>query len=98
MRTLKAPKAARAADCRTLEQLPNIGPALAADLRRLGIREPAELRLHDPFQLYPIFLSYPVPKAVSPRLGLGAQASIRWTMYRTRAIQRSGLVNCGAVT
>ena len=47
---------------------------------------------------YPIFLSYPVPKAVSPRLGLGAQASIRWTMYRTRAIQRSGLVNCGAVT
>lgn len=52
MRTLKSPKAARAADCRSLEQLPNIGPSLAADLRRLGIREPAELRLRDPFQLY----------------------------------------------
>ena len=28
----------------------------------------------------PIFLSYPVPKAVSPRFGLGAQANIRSTM------------------
>ena len=28
----------------------------------------------------PIFLSYPVPNAVSPRFGLGAQASIRSTM------------------
>ena len=49
---LKSPKAASAADCRTLEQLPNIGPALAADLRRLGIRHPGELRARDPFQLY----------------------------------------------
>jgi len=51
-RTLKSPKAASAADCQVLEQLPNIGPALAADLRRLGIRQPDELRSHDPFQLY----------------------------------------------
>ena len=28
----------------------------------------------------PIFLSYPVPNAVSPRFGLGAQANIRSTM------------------
>ena len=28
----------------------------------------------------PIFLSYPVAKAVSPRFGLGAQANIRSTM------------------
>lgn len=51
-RLLKSPNAASAADCRTLEQLPNIGPALAADLRRLGIRQPDELRSRDPLQLY----------------------------------------------
>jgi hypothetical protein len=49
---LKSPKAARADDCRSLEQLPNIGPAIAADLRRLGIRQPGELRHRDPFLLY----------------------------------------------
>jgi hypothetical protein len=49
---IKSPKAARADDCQALEQLPNIGPALAADLRRLGIRHPGELRSRDPFQLY----------------------------------------------
>jgi D-alanyl-D-alanine dipeptidase len=49
---LKSPKAARADDCQALEQLPNIGPSLAADLRRLGIRHPGELRSRDPFQLY----------------------------------------------
>ena len=35
--TIKSPKAASAAECETLEQLPNIGPALAADLRLIGI-------------------------------------------------------------
>ena len=49
---VKSPKAASAAECQVLEQLPNIGPALAADLRRLGIRQPDELRSRDPFQLY----------------------------------------------
>jgi hypothetical protein len=49
---LKSPKAARAADCLNLEQLPNIGPALAADLRLLGIAHPGELRSRDPFALY----------------------------------------------
>jgi len=49
---VKSPKAARAAGRQALEQLPNIGPALAADLRRLGIRQPGELRSRDPFQLY----------------------------------------------
>ncbi len=49
---LKSPKAAGPADCRRLEQLPNIGPALAADLRLIGIHTPAELRGKDPFVLY----------------------------------------------
>src|SRR5437762_5545271 len=49
---IKAPKAANAAECKTLEQLPNIGPSLAADLRLIGIREPKQLRGKDAFVLY----------------------------------------------
>jgi hypothetical protein len=49
---MKAPKASHADDCEALEQLPNIGPALAADLRRIGIRSPRELRGRDAFVLY----------------------------------------------
>ena len=49
---IKAPKAASAADCKTLEQLPNIGPALAADLRLIGIQQPQDLRGKDAFVLY----------------------------------------------
>jgi hypothetical protein len=48
----KSPKAARAADCTVLEDLPNIGPALAADLRRIGIQTPRELKGLDSFVLY----------------------------------------------
>ena len=49
---MKSPKAAKAADCTELEQLPNIGPAMAADLRALGIRHPRELAHRDAFVLY----------------------------------------------
>jgi hypothetical protein len=49
---IKAPKAASAAECKALEQLPNIGPALAADLRLIGIQEPKDLRGKDAFVLY----------------------------------------------
>jgi hypothetical protein len=49
---IKAPKAASAADCTALEQLPNIGPSLAANLRLIGIRHPHELRGKDAFVLY----------------------------------------------
>ena len=49
---IKAPKALSAADCKTLEQLPNIGPALAANLRLIDIRTPQELRGKDAFVLY----------------------------------------------
>ncbi len=49
---LKSPKAASAARCERLEQLPNVGPALAADLRRLGIAHPRELAAQDPMALY----------------------------------------------
>jgi hypothetical protein len=49
---IKSPKAASPADCLTLEQLPNIGPALAADLRLIGIERPHDLRGKDAFVLY----------------------------------------------
>ena len=45
-------KATRAEHCRTLEQIPNIGPALAADLRILGLLTPAALVGQDPYALY----------------------------------------------
>ena len=49
---VKKPKARSAEDCRALEQLPNIGPSLADDLRLIGIRHPQELKGRDPFVLY----------------------------------------------
>jgi predicted GIY-YIG superfamily endonuclease len=35
-----------------LEDIPSVGPAVAADLRRLGIATPAELPGRDPYALY----------------------------------------------
>ncbi|MGM9516241.1 helix-hairpin-helix domain-containing protein [Roseateles sp. DB2] len=37
---------------RRLTDLPNIGPAMAADLLLLGIQQPAQLQGRDPYQLY----------------------------------------------
>lgn len=51
----KAPaprKAAHADECEQLEQLPNIGPSLAGDLRSLGLAHPRELAARDAFALY----------------------------------------------
>ena len=42
----------RLADCAALEDLPNVGPAVARDLRALGVRVPHELRGRDPYALY----------------------------------------------
>lgn len=49
---IKAPKAQTVAECASLEQLPNVGPAVAADLRSIGIETPGELAEADAFQLY----------------------------------------------
>ncbi|MBX3636603.1 MAG: helix-hairpin-helix domain-containing protein [Rubrivivax sp.] len=51
----KAPpprKARHADECERLEQLPNIGPSIAGDLRSLGIAHPRELAARDALQLY----------------------------------------------
>jgi hypothetical protein len=49
---IKSPKAPSPEECRQLEQLPNIGPALAADLRLIGIARPSDLRGKDALLLY----------------------------------------------
>jgi Pathogenicity locus len=51
-RALKPLKAKTAAECERLEQLPNIGPSLAADLRTAGIQHPADLATADAWVLY----------------------------------------------
>lgn len=45
-------KARDADHCTTLEQLPNVGPSLAAELRRVGIVEPRMLAAVDGWTLY----------------------------------------------
>jgi hypothetical protein len=39
-------------DLTRLEEVPNVGPAIAGDLRRLGIREPRALVGRDHFAMY----------------------------------------------
>src|SRR5512140_1209590 len=51
-KALKPLKARSAGECELLEQLPNIGPSLAADLRLIGVNRPAELADQDAFALY----------------------------------------------
>lgn len=46
------PKAAHASAARRLEDIPNIGPALARALRVVGIDAPAHLKRRKPFHLY----------------------------------------------
>ena len=45
-------KAGAAEDAAALEDIPNVGPAVAADLRRLGMTAPADLLGRDPYALY----------------------------------------------
>jgi hypothetical protein len=49
---IKFPKARHADECERLEQLPNIGPAMAEDLRLIGIQHPRDLQGKEPFALY----------------------------------------------
>jgi hypothetical protein len=49
---IKPRKAARPDECDTFEQLPNVGPAMAGDLRALGLQHPREMAHRDPFVLY----------------------------------------------
>jgi hypothetical protein len=51
-RALKPRKARSAAECEQLEQLPNIGPSLADDLRSIGVKHPQDLATRDAMALY----------------------------------------------
>ena len=44
--------AKRLREAARLEDVPNVGPSIAGDLRQLGINMPAELPGRDPYQLY----------------------------------------------
>ena len=39
-------------DVAQLQDIPNVGPAIAADLRQLGITTPSELPGRDPYSMY----------------------------------------------
>ena len=45
-------KARLAAEARRLQDIPNIGPSIAGDLRAIGIAEPRQLIGQDPYDLY----------------------------------------------
>ncbi len=45
-------KAAHASDVKSFTDIPNIGRAMAADFKLLGIKTPAELAKQDAFALY----------------------------------------------
>src|SRR5512146_17593 len=49
----RSPRAMRIRqDIHNLEQIPNVGPRIAADFRRLGLHEPRALAGQDPYALY----------------------------------------------
>lgn len=52
MASRKLDPALRVDDLTRLEQMPNIGPRLARDLRMLGILKPSDLGGKDPHKLY----------------------------------------------
>lgn len=48
----KSRKLTKVRELTRLEDIPNVGPAIAADLRRLGIIQPDDLLGHDPYEMY----------------------------------------------
>jgi hypothetical protein len=51
-RDLSHPRACLRRELARLEEIPNVGPAVAGDLRRLGITSPGELLGRDPYAMY----------------------------------------------
>ena len=42
----------RRAEITALEQIPNVGPAIAANMRLIGIKSPQDLLVKDPYAMY----------------------------------------------
>lgn len=55
---VKPRKANHPRECESFEQLPNVGPTMAGDLRALGLAHPRELAHRDPFVLYQSLCAY----------------------------------------
>jgi hypothetical protein len=45
-------RAAKSTEVTDLEQIPNVGPSIAANLNKIGIQEPQDLPGKDPYQLF----------------------------------------------
>jgi hypothetical protein len=45
-------KSASRAEITDLQQIPNVGPAIAKDLRLIGVQSPQELLGKDPYEMY----------------------------------------------
>jgi hypothetical protein len=45
-------KATHCSQATRLEDIPNVGPSIAADLRRIGVERPEQLKGRDPWELY----------------------------------------------
>jgi hypothetical protein len=52
MKRKSSPRAGRTQGVARLEDVPNVGPAVAAALRRLGITSPGDLVGRDPYAMY----------------------------------------------
>src|SRR5947207_2804555 len=52
MKRSLTPRPSRREEIARLEDIPNVGPAIAAYLRRLGITTPSELPGRDPYAMY----------------------------------------------
>ena len=64
-----------------LEDLPNIGPAIAADLRSIGIRTPAELFESDPL---------PTFEALAKVMGQRHDPCVFYTLLAVKHFAQSG--------
>ena len=90
---IKSPKAAHAADCQALEQLPNVGPAMAGDLKLLGIHRPADLQGRDALQLYRELERHTGHD--QPQRGAGEEHVVGMSLLRYSGALQHGL-ECGA--
>lgn len=50
--TRKRAKAVSRSEIRDLQQVPNVGPTIAADMRRIGIQSAQDLLGRDPYVMY----------------------------------------------
>ena len=97
---IKSPKVASAHDCERLEQLPNIGPVMAGDLRSLGIQHPSELTQRDPFALYQALCVHSgkrqdlcvLDTLMAATDFMQGAAAAPWWAYTAQRKQRYGLV------